>query len=44
MNPKDLRIALERFGGYKPKRNVVYSIFSEYDKDSSGELEFKEFL
>ena len=42
--PKDLRIAMEKYGGYKPKRQIVYSIFSEFDKDSSGEIEFREFL
>jgi len=44
MTPKDLRLAIEKYCGYKPKRQLIYQIFGEFDKDSSGEIEFKEFL
>ena len=34
--PKDLRIAIEKYGGFKPKRQVVYQIFSYFDRENSG--------
>jgi Ca2+-binding EF-hand superfamily protein len=42
--PRDLLEAMSRYDGYHPKRNRIYQTMAIYDKDESGNIDFKEFL
>lgn len=42
--PKDLLEAMSKFNGYQPKRNKIYNIIAQFDKDESGNIDFREFL
>nr|VVW87152.1 unnamed protein product [Nymphaea colorata] len=43
--PRDLLEAMSKYNdGYHPKRNRIYQTMALYDKDESGNIDFKEFL
>jgi Ca2+-binding EF-hand superfamily protein len=35
---------MSKYKGYHPKRNRIYQTMALYDKDESGNIDFKEFL
>lgn len=35
---------MSKYAGYHPKRNRIYQTMSIYDKDESGNIDFREFL
>ena len=42
--PRDLLEAMSKYAGYHPKRNRIYQTMAVYDKDESGNIDFREFL
>ncbi len=42
--PRDLLEAMSKYNGYHPKRNRIYQTMSLYDRDESGNIDFREFL
>ena len=42
--PRDLLEAMSKYNGYHPKRNRIYQTMAVYDKDESGNIDFREFL
>lgn len=39
--PRDLLEAMSKHNGYHPKRNYIYKIISMFDKDESGNIDFR---
>ena len=35
---------MSKYNGYHPKHNLIYQTMALYDKDESGNIDFKEFL
>ena len=42
--PRDLLEAMSKYKGYHPKRNYIYATMSVYDRDESGNIDFREFV
>jgi Ca2+-binding EF-hand superfamily protein len=42
--PRDLLEAMTKYKGYHPKRNNIFKAMAPYDKDESGNIDFREFL
>lgn len=42
--PRDLLEAMSKYNGYHPKRNYIYQTMAVYDKDESGNIDFREFI
>lgn len=42
--PRDLLEAMSKHNGYHPKRNNIYKTMAFFDRDESGNIDFKEFL
>lgn len=39
--PRDLLEAMSKYKGYHPKRNNIYQTMAIYDRDESGNIDFK---
>lgn len=35
---------MSKYNGYHPKRNYIYKIIAMFDKDESGNIDFREFM